>query len=66
MNEASFVAAPNTRASVALIKLAFVIRGSRIDQFSRSFLPAVASVKFAAVGEFSGDTLSSFKSTMNL
>ena len=61
-----FVAARNSSASGALGELALVIQRCRIDQFTRSFLPAAAyQLNLLPSGVFSGDTLSSFKSAMN-
>ena len=63
----NFVAARNTRASAALGELTLVIPRYRTDQFSRSFLPVAESPwNLLPPGGFSGGTLSSFKSTMNL
>ena len=62
-----FIATLNTRVSAALSKLILVIQRCRTDQFSRSFLPsAVRLWNLLLSGVFSGDTLSSFKSTENL
>ena len=62
-----FVVARNTRISVALVELALVIPRCRTDQFSRSFLLAAVRLwNMLSSGVFSGDTLSSFKSAMNL
>ena len=59
-------AASNTKASVALGEMALVIPHCRTDQFSRSFLPAVGRLwNVLPSGVFNGDTLSSFKSTVN-
>ena len=61
------VAARNTRASVALDELALVILRCRTDQFSRSFMPpAMRVLNLLLSGVFRGNTLSSFKSAMNL
>ena len=62
-----FVAARNTRASAALDELTLVIQRCRTDQFSRSYLPATIYLwNLLPTGVFSGDTLSSFTSAMNL
>ena len=64
-----FVAAHNTGASAALDELALVIPRCRTDQFSLSFLPATVrqwnSLPFVC-GTCCRDTLSSFKSAINL
>ena len=62
-----FVAARNTRASSAIDELALVIPRCRTDQFTRSFLPAaVCPLNLLPSGVFSGGTLISFKSDVNL
>ena len=63
-----FVAARNTRASAALGELALVIPCCRTaDQFSRLFLPASVGLwNLLPLSVFSGGTLSSFKSAINL
>ena len=62
-----FLAACNTRGSAALCELALVILRRRLDQFSRPFLPAVLRTrKLLFSGVLSGDTVSSFKSAVNL
>ena len=62
-----FVAARNTKASPTLGELALVTPRCRTDQFSRSFLPAALCLRnLPPSGVFSGDTLRSFKSDMNL
>ena len=63
----SFVANRNFRVSASLGKLALVILRCRTDQFSRSFLsPAGLLWNLLPLGVVSGDTLTSFKSAMNL
>ena len=62
-----FVAARNTGASTALGELALVIPRCRTDQFSRSILPATERLwNLLPSSVFSGDTLSSFMSAMNV
>ena len=62
-----FVAAHNIRASAALDELISMIPRCRSDKFRRSFRPAaVRPWNSLPLGDFSGDTLSSFKSVMNL
>ena len=61
------MAAHNTRASAALGELTLVIPRCRTDQFSRSFVPAVARLRnILPSGVCTGGTLSSFKSAVNL
>ena len=62
-----FVIALNARGSAALCELALVILRCRIGQFCWSFLPVAARMwNLLALDVFSGGTLSSFKSTVNL
>ena len=62
-----FVAARITRASAAISELALVIPRFRTDQFYRSFLTAAVPLwNLLSSGVFSGSTLSSFKSAVNL
>ena len=62
-----FVAASNTRGSNALCELAVVIPRCRTVQYSRSILPvAVGMWNLLPPDVLSGDTLSFFKSAMNL
>ena len=62
-----FVAARNVRASAALGELALMIPSCRTDEFSRSFLSAVVCLwNLLSSGVFSGGSLSSFKSDMDL
>ena len=62
-----FVIARNTRALAALGVLALVIPRYKADQFSRSFLPAVVRLSnFLPSGVFTGGSLSSVKSAMNV
>ena len=62
-----FVATRNTRTSAALVELTLAIPHCRIDQFSRSFLPAALCLwNLLSSGVSSGSTFSSFKSAMNL
>ena len=61
------VAARNARASAALDELALVIPRCKTDEFSWAFLPAAFCLwTLLPSGVFSGDILTSFKSTMNL
>ena len=61
------VATCNTRATAALDELALVFPRCRTEQFSRSFLPAVVRLwNLLLSGVFSGDTLSSIKSAVNM
>ena len=63
----NFVAARNTRASAALAQLSFVSSRCRTDQFSWSCLPAAVRLwNLLPTGVFSSDTLSYFKSAINL
>ena len=62
-----FVATRNTTASAALCELALVISRCGFDRFSRAFLLAAVRLwSLLPSGVFSGDTLSSIKSAMNL
>ena len=62
-----FLSAHNSRASAALIELAWVFPRCKTDQFSRSFLPAAVRLRnLLQWGVFSGGTLSSFKSAVNM
>ena len=62
-----YVTARNTRASAALGEMVLVIPHCRTDYFSWSFLPAAErSWNVLPPGVFSGDTLSSFNSAVNL
>ena len=62
-----FIAARITRALAALGDLALVNPRCRPNPFSRLFLPSAARLRnLLPSGEFSGGTLSSFKSAMNL
>ena len=62
-----FVAIRKTRASSALGELALAIRLCRTDQFSRPFLSSTLHLwNLLPAGAFSGGTLSSFKSALNL
>ena len=55
-----FVATRNTRASATPCELALVIQRCRLDQFSRSFLPAtVRLLSLLPSGVFSGGILCS-------
>ena len=69
MNEKlnNFVAPRTTDDSTALGELTLVIPRCRTNRFSRSFLPATVRLWNLLLScVFSGDTLSSFKSAMNL
>ena len=62
-----FVAARIIRSSAALCELALVIPSCRTDHFSRLLLPAAGRLwSLLSSGMFSGGTLRSFKSDMNL
>ena len=62
-----FVAVRNTRAAAALSYLALLIPRCRTDKFSLLFLHAVVGLwNLLPSGLFSGGTLSSIKSAMNL
>ena len=62
-----FVAACNSRGSGALCELALVIPRSRTNQFSRLFLLVAARMwNWLPSDVFSGGTLSSFKSAIDL
>ena len=62
----SFFAARNTRTSAALGELVLMIPRCRTDQFSLSFMPAASRLWNLLVSVFSGRTLSSFNSDMNM
>ena len=62
-----FVAARNITTSATLGELALVIPWCKTDQFSQSFLPAAVRLwNILPSGVFSGDTLHSFKSAVNV
>ena len=62
-----FVAACNTRASATLGELTLVIPRCRTYQFCRSFMLSSGTLwNLLPSSEFSGDTLSCFKSTMKV
>ena len=62
-----FVAALNFRTSAALCEFTLAISRCRTEQFSRSFLPAVARLwSLLPSGAFSGGTLSFSENALNL